>query len=386
MSSIGKKDFSPKPAAVLFEEDHDHPPYVAGPLKFVFPLLTYVGALISFSSKGWLCFLPLMVTWIIIPAVELFLKPDHANLLPEQEESEKHNPVYDYILYIMVLLQVPALFYFLYSMQDDTLGWVDRAGRILTMGLFCGTSAITVGHELGHRVNRFDKAMANISLITTLYMHYLIEHIKGHHKVVATHDDPSSARYGENLYAFWGRCFVFGYLAAWRISIKECRKNGLSPFHIRNEMLQVHLFQTVLLVVVYLLFGTEVLGYFFLSSTTGILLFESVSYIEHYGLSRKEIAPGKMERIRPAHSWDSEYSLGRILLFNAPRHADHHYMASRKYQILRHHDEAPQMPTGYPGTIMLSLVPPLWFSIMNRRIDEHFAVREAPLEQAAKEA
>jgi alkane 1-monooxygenase len=45
-------------------------------------------------------------------------------------------------------------------------------------------------------------------------------------------------------------------------------------------------------------------------------------------------------------------------------------LASRKYQVLRHHDNAPQMPTGYPGMMLLALVPPLWFSIMHKKIKE----------------
>ena len=56
------------------------------------------------------------------------------------------------------------------------------------------------------------------------------------------------------------------------------------------------------------------------------------------------------------------------MLFELSRHSDHHYMASRKYQILRHHNNVPQMPTGYPGMMILSLCPPLWFYIMHKQI------------------
>ena len=100
----------------------------------------------------------------------------------------------------------------------------------------------------------------------------------------------------------------------------------------------------------------------------GILLLETVNYIEHYGLQRKETGEGKYERAMPHHSWNSDHVLGRLMLFELSRHSDHHYLASRKYQILQHHDESPQLPTGYPGSMLLSLVPPLWFYVMNRRI------------------
>jgi alkane 1-monooxygenase len=47
------------------------------------------------------------------------------------------------------------------------------------------------------------------------------------------------------------------------------------------------------------------------------------------------------------------------------RHSDHHYKSTRKYQILRHHDDSPQLPMGYPAAILMALLPPLWFSRIN---------------------
>jgi alkane 1-monooxygenase len=60
-----------------------------------------------------------------------------------------------------------------------------------------------------------------------------------------------------------------------------------------------------------------------------------------------------------------------MVLLELSRHSDHHYIASRKYQILRHFNESPQMPTGYPGMLILSLFPPLWFKVMNPRIEKY---------------
>jgi alkane 1-monooxygenase len=55
-------------------------------------------------------------------------------------------------------------------------------------------------------------------------------------------------------------------------------------------------------------------------------------------------------------------------LFNLSRHSDHHKNARKNYQVLDSHPESPQMPTGYPGMMLLSLVPPLWFRYMNKRL------------------
>jgi alkane 1-monooxygenase len=54
-----------------------------------------------------------------------------------------------------------------------------------------------------------------------------------------------------------------------------------------------------------------------------------------------------------------------VLLFELSRHSDHHYKASKKYPLLEHIDESPQMPAGYPGMIILALIPPLFFKVIN---------------------
>ena len=110
--------------------------------------------------------------------------------------------------------------------------------------------------------------------------------------------------------------------------------------------------------------------YFLAAATIGFLLLETVNYIEHYGLQRSQKSDGKYERAMPQHSWNSNHILGRLMLFELSRHSDHHYLASRKYQILQHHEDAPQLPTGYPGSMILALVPPLWFYVMNKKIKQ----------------
>ena len=337
-------------------------------IKYFTPLLIYLGAFHAFTSTGIACFALLIYSWIVIPFLEMFMEPDSSNLDAAEEEVAKKDRLYDWILYAIALLQVPLLITFFYSMQDESLSLADRIGRIATMGMLCGTFGINVGHELGHRTTSFERVLAKLSLMTSLYMHFFIEHNRGHHRNVATPEDPSSARYGEPVYRFWYRTIVYSYLSAWKIANREMEKLGLSKWNFKNEMLQAHVIQVSFLLMVYLIFGLPAVGYFLIAATMGILLLETVNYIEHYGLSRKKTAEGKYERTMPAHSWNSDHVIGRMMLFELSRHSDHHYLASRKYQVLRHHDNAPQMPTGYPGMMLLTLVPPLWFFVMNKRI------------------
>lgn len=339
-------------------------------LKYCTPLFVYLLALISFNSNGINTWLAVIYAFVIIPLIELFLPPDAKNMEAAEEEIAKKNRLYDFILYIVVALQLPTLMYFLIQIQEPNLTLNDIIGRIATMGLLCGTFGINVGHELGHRNNRFEQFLAKCSLLTSLYMHFFIEHNKGHHKHVATPHDPSSAPYNQSVYRFWPRTISGTYLSAWRIANEEAIKKFGKAFTLHNEMIQFQLIQLVLVVFIGALAGFFVLICFLVAAFMGILLLETVNYIEHYGLSRKENEAGKYERAMPHHSWNSNHIIGRLMLFELSRHSDHHYLASRKYQILRHHENAPQMPTGYPGMMLLSLIPPLWFYIMNNKIKQ----------------
>ncbi len=339
--------------------------------KYTTPFIVYLLAWLSFTHTGWWCWLALLYAWVLIPLTELVLKPNAANMEAAEEEMAKKDRTYDYILYGIVLLQYPVLIFFLFSMQQPDLSTADIVARVLTMGLLCGTFGINVGHELGHRTNKIEQFMAKALLLTSLYMHFFIEHNKGHHKHVATPDDPSSAPYGQSLYAFWIRTITGTYSSAWAIAADDLKKQGLPALHWKNEMLQFQLLQLLVIIGIYFAFGGVITLYFIGAAITGILLLETVNYIEHYGLRRKQTADGKYERAMPAHSWNSNHVIGRLMLFELSRHSDHHYLASRKYQILRHHDNAPQMPTGYPGMMILSLFPPAWFYVMHKAIKKY---------------
>ena len=337
--------------------------------KYLSPLIIYIGAFRSFSETGWEIWMPLVWAWVIIPVAELLIKPVPSNMNDVQEELAKKDRTYDFLLYLIVILQYSLLIKFLFAIKEDTMTWLDISGRIGVMGLLCGTFGINVGHELGHRVNKFEQTLAKALLLTSLYMHFFTEHNKGHHKRVATPEDPSSARYGEPVYIFYFRTIIFSYISAWHIANDEMRKKDKNPISLQNEMVQFLLIQTAFLVLLFFVFSGLVMLYFIAAAFMGILLLETVNYIEHYGLQRKLTGDGKYERAMPEHSWNSDHVIGRLMLFELSRHSDHHYLASRKYQILRHHDDSPQMPTGYPGMMILSLIPPVWFYIMNRRIN-----------------
>ena len=126
----------------------------------------------------------------------------------------------------------------------------------------------------------------------------------------------------------------------------------------------------ILLLSIFLIFGLKVFISFLIVASIGILLLETVNYIEHYGLLRKQNENGRYEKVKHFHSWNSDHIIGRCMLFNLSRHSDHHYNGSKKYQLLKSVESSPQMPTGYPGMMLLSFIQPLWFYIMNKKLKE----------------
>ena len=338
-------------------------------LKYLSTLSLPLTLIAAFALQGQWVFLPLLYAFGIIPLLELFISPDKSNLSKTEEALIKDDPVYDWMIYLMVAVQYICMLVFLNLIVQEGLLLYERIGLIIAMGLMCGIFGINVGHELGHRKKRNEQWLAKAALLSSMYMHFFIEHNRGHHKHVATPTDPASARYGEWIFSFWIRSIWNGYLSAWKLESNRLKRKEVPIFSLKNEMMRFQLIQITFLLAIFIWKDLAGLLSFLAAAGIGILLLETVNYIEHYGLLRKKnTITQKYERVLPCHSWNSNHVIGRLMLFELSRHSDHHFLASRKYQILRHHEKSPQMPTGYPGMMLLALIPPIWFSLMHSRI------------------
>ncbi|WP_237068237.1 alkane 1-monooxygenase [Microbulbifer guangxiensis] len=337
------------------------------PLRYLLAYSLPALVLLGFWLQGWWLFVPLLYLYGLLPLLELALPASRANLSPAQEEAILQTPLYDWLLYMAVPVQFGVLFCFLLIVP--TVHGAELLGAVLSMGLMCGSFGINIGHELGHRSSPAERLLAKLLLLTSLNMHFFIEHNRGHHRRVATGEDPASARLGEPLYLFWWRSIRDGYRSAWHLEAERLEKRAQNRVSLHNEMLVFQLVQAGFVIGIALAFGLKAALCFIAAAVLGILLLETINYIEHYGLRRRRQEGGRYERVMPAHSWNSNHLIGRMTLFELSRHSDHHFRASRKYPILRHHNDSPQMPTGYPGMMLLACVPPLWYRIMHPRLE-----------------
>ncbi len=334
-------------------------------LKYLIAYIAPISAWIGFSQGGWWSPGSMYVAFVLIPICELFLPLDDGNIAAHEEPSRLQKRFFDVLLWINVPILYLLLFVYLDRVTVGGLTTGEQVGMLLNMGLIIGVSGINVGHELGHRSSRFDRFLAWTLLLPALYLHFYIEHNRGHHRWVATDRDPASARRGEWIYAFWMRSITGSWWNAWKLESARLRKAGKPAVHPGNQMIWMQLVQFGYIAILFVLWGRTGVLFALGSALVGILLLETINYIEHYGLRRQQREGGPYEKVQPWHSWNSDHELGRIFLYELTRHSDHHYKASRKYQVLRHFPDSPQLPLGYPGSMILALLPPLWISLMD---------------------
>ena len=306
------------------------------------------------------------LAFIVIPVLDAVLKGSTANLTPLQEQAQLQRRLFDGLLYLNLPLVWAITAAYLWRITATDVATHELVGMTLSVGILLGADGINVAHELGHRSRWGEQLLAQLLLIPCLYTHFYIEHNWGHHKHVATPLDPATSRRGQSVYAFFVRSVALGYRSAWQIENTNVAQ-GRRPWY-RHRMLGFTVVQVIYLATVWVYSGAVGLIGAIAVGIVGFLLLEAVNYIEHYGLLRQQRSNGRYEPVQPHHSWNSNHEVGRIFLYELTRHSDHHFKSTRKYQILRHHDTAPQLPYGYPASILLALVPPLWYHIMDPRV------------------
>ena len=316
--------------------------------------------------------LPLGGPWLLMPVLIAF------GLLPvadpvfghDQSDLEEGSSTWAYDLLVrawvptQILVFVAALLF----IAAGDWSWAELVYLSLGTGVTASGGGINVAHELMHRRERLDRGLSEVLMTMVCYTHFCVEHVLGHHKNVSTSLDPASSRLGESVYAFLPRTIFGGLASAWRIESTRVSRRALPWWSLKDRRLRYALMQAGACAIAVTIGGIWGLVWFLLQSFIGVSLLEVVNYIEHYGLQREEVAPGRYERVQPHHSWNSTQRLTNWFLFNLPRHADHHAWANRPYMELRAWPDAPAMPWGYPTMMLLALVPPLWFRVMDPRV------------------
>lgn len=308
---------------------------------------------------------------MIIPTLDALIGDDANNPNDEQIQALVKDPYYDRIVKAFIPLQMAANAFAGYVVTRPNVSILDQLLLGVSMGAINGI-AVNTAHELSHRPQKKDHYWSHASLMPLAYNHFRIEHPYGHHKRVATPEDPASSQMGESFYRFWPRTVFGGLKSAIQIEKKRLERKGLKFLSKENELFHGWAMSAGYHALMLSAYGKKLIPYTLTQAFYGVTLFEIVNYIEHYGLKRTEKDDGSYERTLPEHSWNNNNIVTNLFLYQLQRHSDHHAFPSRPFQALRHFDEAPELPSGYATMLIPALIPPLWYKMMDQRVYQHY--------------
>jgi alkane 1-monooxygenase len=341
-------------------------------LGIIVPLAPFMawGSVALTGFAGFWLLGPLLI-FVAFPILDIAVGVDATNPPDSVLKWLEQDRYYRWCTYVFIPVQYAGLVLACWLWSNGELSTLDGIGLAFTVGVVGGI-AINTAHELGHKRDDAERWLSRIALAQTGYGHFYIEHNRGHHVRVATPEDPASSRLGESFWAFLPRTVTGSLRSAWGIEAARLDRGGRSHWTLRNDILGAWAMTVVLFGGLAIVFGPVVLPYLLLQAVIGFSLLEVVNYLEHYGLLRGKREDGRYERCLPEHSWNSNNVASNVLLYHLQRHSDHHANPTRRYQALRHVEEAPQLPTGYAGMIVLAWFPPLWRRVMDPRLLDHF--------------
>jgi alkane 1-monooxygenase len=337
-------------------------------LSLLVPMTVGIGpALMLATGSEWALWLPVVLFYLVFPAIDWFLGTDTTNPPEWAVPGLQADRYYRHVTYALVPLLWAAFIGSAWFVAHHALSWPGQIAMVMIAGSV-GGFCINLAHELGHKSPHLERWLAKLALAPSWYGHFTVEHNRGHHQEVATPHDSASSRMGETIYTFVWREMPGGLRRAWALEARRLRGLGLPAWHWRNDILQAALISACLWAGILAAFGWTLLPYLLAAAFWSNFQLTSANYIEHYGLLRQKLPDGRFEPCSPRHSWNSNHSFSNWVLFHLQRHSDHHAHPARRYQALRHFDDSPQLPSGYFGMFVLAYIPPLWFAVMNPRL------------------
>ena len=355
---------APLPPGAVYR-DRKRPAWI---VSLLVPLLAAAGPLLwLWHPATWVLWLPVALIYGVGPLLDFMLGTDTSNPPESAVPALEADPYYRRVTFALVPLLWGAFVYAAWFSQTAPLSWAAWLALVLTTGMV-GGFCINLGHELGHKRTPLEQWLAKLVLAPTFYGHFSIEHNRGHHRDVATPLDPASSRMGESIWRFVLREMPGAWVRAWRLERARLRSDGLKTWSLDNQIIQPALITLVLWTALCVWLGPQVLLFLLPASLWSNFQLTSANYIEHYGLLRQQGADGRYETCKPHHSWNSNHVFSNWATFHLQRHSDHHAHPLRRYQSLRHFEQAPQLPNGYFGMIPIAYLPPLWFALMDPRL------------------
>lgn len=327
------------------------------------PAAAWLGA--RMGMQNLMAWFPLFFLFVLLPLADYALGHDSHNPDGKANASLEHDAWFKGMTLAALPAQLGVLAWSGWHVVHAEFNVAGTLGWMLSQGIVGGILAINVAHELIHKDTTLERTAGGVLLTSVGYHGFKIEHVRGHHVHVSTPEDASSARFGQSLWHFLPRAFLRNTANAWELEATRMASRGKRWWSPDNELIRWSLLWLLLATGFFIWLGTMGLAFFVAQGVLAAGALEIINYIEHYGLERRRLASGRYERTTHLHSWNSDYLLSNLLLFHLQRHSDHHETPRRRYQVLLHHTDSPQLPGGYASMFLLAMCPPLWFRIVN---------------------
>lgn len=323
-------------------------------LSLAVPLLTPLGV---DAGAAWLA--PAVV-FGVLPVLGLLIGEDRA--LPDTElyRSQMVRCYLRNLPRAYAVVWIGVLVWTLSFVAQTELGALESLWIVVSMGIGSAV-AVCTAHELMHRRSVADGFLARLMMVLCGYGHMVVEH-RHHHATVGDAEVGGTAPPGFTVYRFATRDYVQGLRNSWNAERTKLRRGRASVW--RNIVLQDYTLVIVFGAAVGFAFGAHGIIVFLGQGVFAIFVFEVITYVHHYGLVVTENeTPG------PQHAWAHHCWITNCLTFNNTYHSDHHARPEAPYYSLHAMHGVPRLPASYFTMFCVALVPPLWFRLMDSRLD-----------------
>ena len=350
-------------------------PSIRNALPHYLPLCIFPLLVVAAIHGGWWLLPPFLFMSVAGP-LDRALGLDGRNMDPAKTPERRliwHNlPVWTW-----AILWPPTLVFGMWQIlvANPFAIWEDV---ILAILLTMEAQAVfVVGHELIHRRSTWERRIAEFLLASASYPQYASEHVYVHHAQVGTPHDVGSPPKGESFWSYFPRELVSNLTNSWGVAGERLARRRLSLWHYSNPFWRYGLGLAFWWGLTFWMGGIWAVPVFVFLGLGCVFSMKISNYLQHYGLRRVRLPNGRWEKIKPRHSWSSDWKFSNWMFFNMPRHADHHAMSSRHYPLLQTYgaDESPVLPGTYSDMMNIVLRPKRWFETMDPLVDhwrKHF--------------
>jgi alkane 1-monooxygenase len=158
---------------------------------FIIPALVVTG----YYLDGVWNYLAIAFSFLLLPLIDQQVGIDTSNVNEQQAKLVGEEFFYRFVTYVWTYVQFAFVIWGCYVIAAGNITTpVEWMGFVVSFALVTGGIGITVAHELGHKKSALERFYSKVLLMTVCYMHFYIEHNRGHHVLVATPEDPATAK------------------------------------------------------------------------------------------------------------------------------------------------------------------------------------------------